>query len=377
MSLTFSGGNAIVYCEGAFDTTNGKTAHGLVRRSERFRILSVVDSRHAGADAGAVLDGTERGIPVFPSIAEAVGAERLGSRRPTHLIVGIAPDGGKLTGQERDDIAAGIELGLDVISGLHDWLSEDPRLSSLAMGRGVNIIDIRKPPARHELHFFCGKIEEVDAARIAVLGTDSAVGKRTTAWMLVDALSEAGHACDLVGTGQTAWLQGARHAIFMDAIVNDFVAGEIEHAVWKAWKEEAADVLVVEGQGSLMNPAYPGGFEILAAARPRAVVLQHAPARMHYDGLPGHPIHPLDVQILAIELVSGVPVAAVTVNPEGMTPGESLVECVRISLETGLTVVDPLVHGIGPVVEALAPHIGRSMPAAVNLEGCATPGVSA
>lgn len=377
MSLRNNAGNAIVYCEGAFGTTNGKTAHGLVRRSDRFRILSIVDSRYAGADAGAVLDGAECGIPIFSSIAEAAGARWLDALEPTHLIVGLAPDGGRLTEDARRDIASGIELGLDVISGLHDWLSEDPWLSSLALDRGVNIIDIRKPPPRHELHFFCGKIEEVSAARIAVLGADSAVGKRTTAWMLVDALGEDGLGCELVGTGQTAWLQGARHSICMDAIMNDFVAGEIEHAVWKAWKEEGADVLVVEGQGSLMNPAYPGGFEVLAAARPHAVVFQHAPARREYDGLPGYPIHPLDVQIFAIEIISGVPVVAVTVNSERLTPEEAREECVRITLQTGLVAVDPLLEGIGPVVEALAPCIGLSSPAGLDLEGRSTPGVTA
>ena len=107
--------------------------------------------------------------------------------------------------------------------------------------------------------------------RIAVLGTDSAVGKRTTAWLLVDAFRKAGLGAELVGTGQTAWLQGARYSLMLDSLVSDFMAGEIEHAVWSCWKESRAEVIVLEGQGSLMNPAYPGGFELLAAGRPHAV----------------------------------------------------------------------------------------------------------
>ena len=98
-----------------------------------------------------------------------------------------------------------------------------------------------------------------------------------------EALARAGWKAELVGTGRTAWMQGARYGIVLDALVNDFVAGEIEHAVWTAWTEQRADVIVIEGQGSLMHPAYPGGFEILAAARPDSVVLQHAPARAEYD----------------------------------------------------------------------------------------------
>ena len=95
---------------------------------------------------------------------------------------------------------------------------------------------------------------------MAVLGTDSAVGKRTTAWLLVDAWRAAGLKTELVGTGQTAWLQGARQSLILDSLINDFVAGEIEHAVWSCWHDNGAEVIVLEGQGSLMNPAYPGGL---------------------------------------------------------------------------------------------------------------------
>ena len=173
-------------------------------------------------------------------------------------------------------------------------------LRALSRSFGGTIRDIRKPPDRDRLHFFSGKIEQVDALKLAVLGTDSAVGKRTTAWLLVHGLQARGSRAALVGTGQTAWLQGARHGVVMDSLVNDFVAGELEHATYQAWVERKPDVIVIEGQGSLMNPAYPGGFEILAAGRPDVVVLQHAPARAEYDGFPGHPLHPLTTQIQAV-----------------------------------------------------------------------------
>ncbi len=346
-------GSAIVYCDGAFGTTNGKTAHGLVRRSERFRILSVVDGQHAGEDAGAVLDGADCDIPIFSTVQEAMEAGWLYNAKPTHLVIGLAPDGGRLPPGAMDEVASAVDRGLSVISGLHDWLSDDARLCALALERGVEIVDIRKPPPRHLWHFFSGKIEDVSAVRIAVLGTDSAVGKRTTAWKLVDALNERGLKTELVGTGQTAWLQGAKHSVIMDAIVNDFVSGEIEHAVWSAWKQEQPDVIVVEGQGSLMNPAYPGGFEILAAARPQGVFLQHAPDRAEYDGFPGYPIQPLDKQISAIEIISGVPVLAITVNHEGLMPEEVPARCAGIAKETGLPALDPLTDGLGPLIEAV------------------------
>jgi uncharacterized NAD-dependent epimerase/dehydratase family protein len=105
------------------------------------------------------------------------------------------------------------------------------------------------------------------------------------------------------------------------------------------------DVLVLEGQGSLMNPAYPGGHELLAAGRPHVVVLQHAPARREYDGFPGYPLHPLARQIEAIELLSDKPVIAITVNHEGLTAAQALEACARIGAETGRPAVDVLLSG--------------------------------
>jgi uncharacterized NAD-dependent epimerase/dehydratase family protein len=352
-------GNAVVYCEGAFNTTNGKTAHGLVRRTQRYRVLSVVDSRYRGRDAGEVLDGRPVGVPIFESVQSAVAAADREGGEATHVVVGIAPDGGRLSPESREDVLEALDLGLHVDAGLHDFLSEDPDMARRAEERDVRIRDVRKPPPRNALHFFSGRIEEVTAFRVAVLGTDSAVGKRTTAWLLRDALEQTGLRAELVGTGQTAWLQGARFGVIVDTLVNDFVAGEIEHAVWSAWKEGRAEALVIEGQGSLMNPAYPGGFEILAAGRPDALVLQHAPARRQYDGFPGYPVHPLELQIQALELLSGRPVAAVAVNHEGLDEAGVDAACREIFERTGLPACDVLRHGTRPLLEGLSTHLER------------------
>jgi uncharacterized NAD-dependent epimerase/dehydratase family protein len=351
---SLSEGDAIIYCEGAFSTTNGKTAHGLVRRSRRYRVLSVVDSRLAGRDTGEVLSGQANGIPVHDSVETAVARARAAGAPATHLVIGLAPDGGRLPPVARQGVLSAIRLGLNIDSGLHDFLSEDQEFAGLARQRGVQIRDIRKSPPRSQLHFFSGKIREVQALRIAVLGTDSAVGKRTTAWLIIDGFTQLGRRAELVGTGQTAWLQGARYSVMLDALINDFVAGEIEHAVWSAWNEQRPDVIVLEGQGSLMNPAYPGGFELLAAGRPDAVVLQHAPARREYDGFPGYQIHPLMQQIQAIELVSGVPVAAVTVNHEGLSQTDVPHACEAIVDEVGRPAYDVLLDGSDALCRHLA-----------------------
>jgi uncharacterized NAD-dependent epimerase/dehydratase family protein len=350
-------GNAIVYCEGAFGTSNGKTAHGLVRRTTRYHLLSVIDSRHAGEDAGFILDQTPKGILIYRDIQEALESSRTDGNDPTHLVIGLAPDGGRLSKEARRDVIKAIRSGLNVDSGLHDFLSEDIEIADLALANGVQIRDVRKTPPRKELHFFEGKIEEVTSLKVAVLGTDSAVGKRTTAWILRDALQAEGYSAEMIGTGQTAWMQGVKYGIILDSLINDFVSGEIEHAVWTAWIEARPDIIIIEGQGSLMNPAYPGGFEILAAGRPDGIILQHAPARKDYDGFPGYPIHPVEKQIQAVELISGKPVVAVTVNSENMTSEEIPNACSAISKATGLPSVEVLLNGGGQIVEALIPFL--------------------
>ena len=352
-------GNAIVYCEGHFGTTTGKTANGLVRFTRRYRVVAVIDSTRAGADAGQLLDARPAGIPLLANLSQALQHARATGHPATHFVFGLAPDGGRLPPEARLDVLAAIDAGLHLDSGLHDFLSEDPEISGQAAARGVRIRDVRRPPPRSEMHFFSGKIAEVKALRLAVLGTDSAVGKRTTAWLLLDALERAGLRVEMIGTGQTAWMQGARYGLRLDSLVNDFVAGEIEHAVWSAWVEQHPGVIIVEGQGSLMHPAYPGGFEILAAARPDAVIMQHAPARTEYDGFPGHPVHPLSLQIQAVELISGRPVVAVTLNHEGLSASQIDEAARAIEAETGRPTCDPLKHGLNAVAAAIVRRFPR------------------
>jgi uncharacterized NAD-dependent epimerase/dehydratase family protein len=304
-----------------------------------------------------LLDGIHKDIPIYRSIEESVASSKNSGRPASHLVIGLAPDGGRLEGEARKDMMKAIGMGLHVDSGLHDFLSEDKEISRLALEHRVKIRDVRNPPPKKDLHFFTGKIEEVTSLKVAVLGTDSAIGKRTTAWILVDTLKATGLSSELIGTGQTAWMQGVRYGIILDSLINDFVSGEIEHAVWSAWKEAKPDVIVIEGQGSLMNPAYPGGFEILAAGRPDVVVLQHAPLRKDYDGFPGYPLHPLEKQIQAIELLSGKPVVAITINHENLNKDQIQKTCAEISQAVGLPSCDVLLEGGTNLVDVLRPYI--------------------
>jgi len=291
-------------------------------------------------------------IPVFNDLKDAFDKLK-NEDQPKTLVIGLAPDGGRLPVEAKVTIKMALEKGMNVDSGLHDFLYKDKELMAIAEKNNCRVRDVRRTPDRDQLHFFSGKIEDVDCLKIALLGTDSAIGKRTTAWIVVHAFRKAGLKAEMAGTGQTAWMQGAKYSMIMDSCINDFVSGEIEHAVYEAWKNESPDLIVIEGQGSLMNPAYPGGFEILAAGRPDYVVLQHAPKRVEYDGFPGYVLHSLKEQINAIEIISGKKVIAITVNHEEMTKEEILPACKKITDETGLPAFDVLEYGAEELVQLL------------------------
>lgn len=346
---------ALVYCEGAYLGLNGKTAHGLVRFTRRYEIRGVIDSTLAGQDAGDILDGKFRSIPIYASIQEGL------SHNPDlkNLVIGLAPDGGKLPEGDLSQLVDALEKGINIDSGLHTFLGDIPALAGAAQKGSAVINDIRKPPAREDLHFFSGKIEEVDSIKLAVLGSDSAIGKRTSSWLLLDALIRQGLKAELVGTGQTAWMQGARFSIVLDSLINDFVAGEIEHAVWSAWKHAGPDVIIIEGQGSLLHPAYPGGFEIIGAARPELILFQHAPARIEYDGFPGYKIHDLEQQLEAIRIISGKKVAGICINREKLSDSELLSVCREIEAETGIPAVDPLGGGMERIADIVKQHVNN------------------
>ena len=249
-------GNAVVFCEGAFSTTYGKTAHGLVRFTDRYDVFAVIDSTLAGQDAGMVLDRKPKGIPIVASLTDAINLAGKASKKLTHFVIGIATDGGVMDSSVAEAVLGALGKGLNVDSGLHDFLCDIPEILDLAADKKLVLRDIRKVNMKKN-HAFTGKIEEVTSKRIALMGTDSAIGKRTTSWLLVQAMRKAGMSAELIGTGQTAWMQGAKYGIILDSLLNDFVSGELEHAIWSAWKNLNMDYAVIEGQGSLMNPGYP------------------------------------------------------------------------------------------------------------------------
>ena len=277
------GTTAVVYCEGQFGEQDGKTANGLVRHSEKYSILSVIDSRQAGADAGAFLDGTANGIPVLSSLAEAIS--HAGSV-PDYLICGVAPADGLLSAAQREVLLDGIARGMHIINGLHEFLNDDPEFVSASLLAGVTITDVRRPKEKRDLHLFSGRIFDVTCPRVAVLGTDGAIGKRTTATLLVQALNARGIKAVMVGTGQTTLIQGGKYGVALDALVPQFCSGEVENQVVAAFEGEDPDIIIVEGQGALSHPAYMTSAHILRGSRPAGVIVQHAPGRVMLGDFP-------------------------------------------------------------------------------------------
>ncbi|WP_299669738.1 DUF1611 domain-containing protein [uncultured Ruegeria sp.] len=355
---------AIVYCQGNFANIDGKTANGLVRHSEAYRILSVIDSTHDGEDSGQVLDDAVNHIPVFRSLDAAVAHETV---IPDTLIYGMAPSTGRLSSTDRDVVLDAISLGMNIVSGLHEYLSDDPEIASFAAERKATIRDIRKPKPSKDMRLFDGSIAGVKALRIAVLGTDCAIGKRTTATVLARALNARGIKTVLVGTGQTGLMQGAKYGVAMDAVPPQFCCGELEGAIIDASEAEQPDVILIEGQGALSHPAFCTSAFILRGSQPDAVILQHAPKRAHRCDFPNMPMPKPASEIALIEAFADTKVIGVTLNHEGMSEAEITETIAAQSQKLGLPVTDvlsrPASHLLAMVVAAY-PGLHQSTPVA-------------
>lgn len=348
--------STLVITEGYLNTNNAKTAHGLIRGTDRFTIVGIIDSKYSGKDAGEVLDGKHRGIPVFASLAEA-----LNSVKATHCIIGVATKGGVIPESLRIMLRDALERGLSLVNGLHDYISDHPELAELAKSKGLEIIDVRKPKKFKDLHFWNGKIKEVKCLKVAVLGTDCAMGKRTTTRFLMEAMREAGYKAEMIYTGQTGWMQGAKYGFIFDSTLNDFISGEMEHAIWECYHNEKPDIIFIEGQSSLRNPSGPAGAEWIVSADADAVVLQHNPARKRYKDMEYYPADIVSPKE-EIELIKiyGAPTVAITINTAKMSREEARQYAVSYTTELGIPAILPLEDGVDaliPVFEKLMEKI--------------------
>jgi uncharacterized NAD-dependent epimerase/dehydratase family protein len=330
---------AVVYCEANFGAPDGKTANGLVRHSEKYEIVSIIDSEKYGLDAGVVLGEKPNAIPICRDLADAVA--QVGAV-PDYFIFGMAPSSGMLSARERGVVLEAIGLGMNVVNGLHEFLNDDPEFVAASMASNVEILDVRRPRAKKDLRMFTGRISEVTCPRIAVLGTDSAIGKRTTATILTRALNDRGVKAVMVGTGQTGLIQGARYGIALDAIPSQFCSGEMEATVIEAFEGEHPDVIIVEGQGALSHPAYLTSTFILRGSKPQGVVLQHAPGRTKLGDFEGMTMPTPASEINLIESFADTKVIGLTINHENMTDAEISAAITLYECELGIPATDAL-----------------------------------
>lgn len=347
---------AVILCDGFFGQNTGKTANGLVRYSKRYEIVGVIDHTKAGKDAGEILDGKPKGIPVFKDLPEAVA-----KGKPQTLIIGVATFGGYIPKEFRPTIKQAIEKGLNVAAGLHEYLSDDPEFAPLAREHDVKLLDVRRPRSIREAQQFSDKSRHLPCLRIPVLGTDGAIGKRTTALLLTDALNEAGIKTTFVATGQTGLLQGSPYGVPLDSIKGDFMVGELESEVVRAYEETKTKVLIVEGQGSISHPAYVAGTRsIIMATMPSAIVMMHAPARKTRTfrrDVVAWPMPTSEQEIEWLEfytrIAGGGKVIAIGINHENMTREQVEATVREYEAKYGLPTADPLWHGCGKFVDRI------------------------
>ena len=330
---------AIIYCEANFGSIDGKTANGLIRHSEKYKILSVIDSEKAGLDSGTVLDNVANEIPICRDLADCLTQA---GTVPDYFIFGMAPSSGLLSKHQRSVILEAMSHGMNIVNGLHEFLNEDPIFIAACTVNKVKILDVRKPRDKMDLRMFSGRISEVTCPRIAVLGTDCAIGKRTTATILTRALNDRGVKAVMIGTGQTGIIQGANYCIAIDAIPSQFCAGELEATIVEAYENENPDVIIIEGQGALSHPAFSSSSFILRGSCPDGVVLQHAPKRHFRCDFEKMEMPLPATEINLLETFADTRVIGLTINHENMTNAEVSQAITLYERKLGIPATDAL-----------------------------------
>jgi len=286
----------------------------------------------------------DAGLPDM-SISEAVAA---GAKS---LLIGSAPVGGAIQADWIPTLLAAIEAGMDIVSGLHTKLNEHPELRNAAKQNNVRLIDVRVPPAELPI----GNGQARSGKRLLTVGTDCSVGKKYTALAITQALKDKGVDCDFRATGQTG-VMIAGSGMPIDAVVADFIAGAAE-CLSPANNPDHWDI--VEGQGSLFQPAYSGvSLGLLHGSQPDAIVVCHDPGREHIIGCPQHAV-PAVQTCIETNLQLGrltnpnIHCVGVSVNTSTIPADKRAAVLSQLQAETGLPCVDPLVEGVETIVQQL------------------------
>jgi uncharacterized NAD-dependent epimerase/dehydratase family protein len=330
----------LVLAEGRSDDPHyGKTARGVISY-RRDSVVAILDSTHAGE--------TYEGLPIVATVNDAL------CFNPDTAIVGVATQGGRFPPAWRELLKSCIAKGLDVENGLHEFLTEDSELAELAARHGVELRDLRKPPAG--LSVPTGANLNVPARIVLTVGSDCAIGKKTVAVELDLEARRRGLASVFVPTGQTG-IAIAGWGIAVDAVVADFIAGAAERLVVEG-AARGGELLWVEGQGSVVHPAYSGvTLGLIHGSAPHAFVLCHKAGSLEVEGYPGHPLPSLrELVALHEALALGVrraKVAAIALNTRDLGDDAARAAIAAAERETGLPADDPVRFGAGRLLDAV------------------------
>jgi len=339
----------LIIADGDFGPMTSKTANSVIRYHPE-RTVAVLDREHAGRTVQDVL-GFGGAIPVVGSMREGLA---LG---PSAVLIGIAPKGGQLPSEWLAWLGEALDAGCDIWNGLHTFLSNDAVLAAKARAKGARLLDLRRPPA--DLPIASGLAKEVDPLVVLTVGTDCNVGKMTAQLQLTKKLNDRGIRTRFVPTGQTGiMIEG--WGIAVDAVVADFIAGAAEWLTVEGSKN--ADVVLVEGQGSINHPGYSGvTLGLLHGSCPDALILCHQSTREYigdYREAAWLRIPPLTEYVRLYEstgaAVHPTRVIAISLNTYDMSDVEARRACDQAQRETGLPATDPVRFDSGPLVNAIA-----------------------
>ena len=343
--MNFSDLRFLVLAEGKFGPLSSKTANGVIRYTPE-RCVAVLDSSQAGRTSQEVI-GFGGALPVVGTFDEGL------AHTPNALLIGIAPQGGQLPQEWRGWIRQAIGHRLEIWSGLHFFIGDDAEFGPLAKRHGVPIHDLRKPPA--DLPISTGRVREVAATVVLTVGADCNVGKMTASLQIRDGLKARGRKVAFAGTGQTGILIEG-WGIGVDAVIADFVGGASERLVLDA--AQGNDIVLVEGQGSLIHPGYSAvTLGLIHGSLPHAFVLCTQPSRQTVDSNDWVRIPPLKDLIALHEAVIAplrpAPVIALSLNTYDLSDAAAQDAIRRAQDETGLPATDPVRYDPAPIVEAV------------------------
>ncbi len=334
-----------IFAQGELAGSRSKTAQGLLRYVGR-QVVCVIDSTKAGQSLEAIT-GIKHPGPIVSDIKESL------AYKPQAIVIGIALSGGKLPLEWRHELKLACSYKLDIINGLHDFLSEDKEFSALAQENSVNLIDLRKPPEKQTVA--TGLSRNTKAKRILTVGSDCSSGKMTVAVELTNLAVNQKHKASFIATGQTGILVAGGVGVGIDRVIGDFMAGAIEDLVVE--QDLDNDFLFIEGQGSIFHPGFSGvTLAILHGSCPDGLILCHNAKQLTIKE--GDIVIPdlktiINTYESLTKPIHAAKVVGIALNTRNLDENEAKDLIAEVESETGLVTCDPVRFGAGRLLQII------------------------